>query len=46
MDSLRVSEARYLGWTPGQYLSLVATVAGLAILVAVFQRGRARSARA
>lgn len=37
MDSLRVSEARYLGWTPGQYLSVVATVAGVALLVAVLR---------
>jgi len=44
MDALRVSEARYLGWTPGQYLSVVSTVAGLAVLVAVLQRGGARNA--
>jgi phosphatidylglycerol:prolipoprotein diacylglycerol transferase len=29
LDSLRVSEARYFGWTPGQYLSLVATAVGI-----------------
>jgi phosphatidylglycerol:prolipoprotein diacylglycerol transferase len=29
LDALRVSEARYFGWTPGQYLSLVAAGVGL-----------------
>ena len=29
LDSLRVSEARYFGWTPGQYLSLVAAAIGV-----------------
>lgn len=38
LDTLRVGEARYLGWTPGQYLSVLATVVGLAILVAVLRR--------
>jgi phosphatidylglycerol:prolipoprotein diacylglycerol transferase len=29
LDSLRVSEARYFDWTPGQYLSLVSTAIGV-----------------
>lgn len=32
MDALRVSEARYLGWTPGQYASTFAVLVGLAVL--------------
>lgn len=32
LDVLRTGDARYLGWTPGQYLSLLATLVGLAIL--------------
>jgi len=32
MDALRISEARYAGWTPGQYLSIAAVVFGLATL--------------
>lgn len=32
MDSLRVSEARYAGWTPGQYLSILAMLVGAGIL--------------
>ena len=44
LDSLRVSEARYLGWTPGQYLSLVAACAGLAVLFAVLRPRAAASA--
>jgi phosphatidylglycerol:prolipoprotein diacylglycerol transferase len=32
MDFLRVDEARYLGWTPSQYLSLAAALAGITIL--------------
>jgi len=40
MDSLRVSEARYLDWTPGQYLSVAATLIGLGILAAVLSRRR------
>lgn len=37
LDSLRVSEARYFDWTPGQYLSLVATAVGLWTLFAVLR---------
>ena len=32
MDALRVAEARYFGWTPGQYLSLVSIALGLFVL--------------
>ncbi len=38
MDSLRILEARYAGWTPGQYLSIAATLVGLGILGFVFTR--------
>ncbi len=38
MDALRTGDARYLGWTPGQYLSVVATVLGLAVLAACLRR--------
>jgi len=41
LDSLRTGDVRYLGWTPGQYLSLLATAVGLAILAALFARARA-----
>lgn len=41
MDALRIVEMRYQGWTPGQYLSIVATVVGAAVLVAVFRRAAA-----
>lgn len=46
MDTLRVSEARYAGWTPGQYLSILATVVGLAVLGFVVQSTRRRHANA
>lgn len=39
MDALRVGDVRYLGWTPGQYLSVLATGVGLLILVLAFRRG-------
>ena len=38
MDSLRIAEARYAGWTPGQYLSVVAALAGAAVLVLALRR--------
>jgi phosphatidylglycerol:prolipoprotein diacylglycerol transferase len=41
LDALRVSEARYFGWTPGQYLSVLATCVGVAVLLASF-RGAAK----
>jgi len=33
MDTLRTGDARYLGWTPGQYVSIFALLAGATILV-------------
>lgn len=44
LDSLRVADARYAGWTPGQYLSLVATVVGFAVLGAALRRPSASPA--
>lgn len=44
MDALRAEDARYLGWTPAQYLCVAATLAGAA-LVAWSLRG-VRSAHA
>lgn len=42
MDSLRVSEARYFGWTPGQYVSVLATLVGAGVLLYVLRsRGAA-----
>jgi len=38
MDALRVGDVRYLGWTPGQYLAVLATLIGVGILIAVFRR--------
>jgi len=43
LDGLRVADARYLGWTPAQYLSVLATLGGFAVLVAV-ARGRPAAA--
>ncbi len=37
MDTLRVAEARYLGWTPGQYLSVLATLVGVGSLLYVLR---------
>jgi phosphatidylglycerol:prolipoprotein diacylglycerol transferase len=44
LDALRVSEARYFGWTPGQYLSLLAAGLGVAVLFAVLRPSAPRSA--
>jgi phosphatidylglycerol:prolipoprotein diacylglycerol transferase len=42
MDALRNEDARYLGWTPAQYLCVAATLAGAALLVRTLRRaGRA-----
>jgi phosphatidylglycerol:prolipoprotein diacylglycerol transferase len=38
MDALRIVEVRYAGWTPGQYLALLSTAVGCAVLVAVLRR--------
>jgi prolipoprotein diacylglyceryltransferase len=32
LDTLRTEDARYLGWTPGQYVAVVATLGGAALL--------------
>jgi phosphatidylglycerol:prolipoprotein diacylglycerol transferase len=39
MDALRVGDVRYLGWTPGQYLSVLATLIGIGTLALVLRRG-------
>ena len=39
MDTLRVEEARYAGWTPGQYVAVLAAVIGLGILGIALTRG-------
>ena len=41
LDIYRVGDARYLGWTPGQYLAIGSTLLGVALLVAAFQRDTA-----
>lgn len=38
LDALRVGDVRYLGWTPGQYLSVLATALGAFLLVVVLRR--------
>lgn len=51
MDALRNEDARYLGWTPAQYLCVVATLAGAALVLWSLRRassvppGSARAAR-
>lgn len=44
LDSLRIVETRYAGWTPGQYLSVLVAVAGLALLVGVLRSPRTAAA--
>lgn len=39
LDTLRISDVRYAGWTPGQYMSVLATVLGVTVLVLAL-RGR------
>jgi phosphatidylglycerol:prolipoprotein diacylglycerol transferase len=39
LDVLRTGDERYLGWTPGQYLSIAVTLFGLALY------GRLRTAK-
>lgn len=41
LDALRDGDARYLGWTPAQYLCVVSTLAGIALLRVARRRGRA-----
>lgn len=38
LDTLRVADARYGGWTPGQYMSVVATCVGVTVLMLAFRR--------
>ncbi len=40
LDTLRLGEARYGGWTPAQYVALAVAAAGLAALVMAFRRKR------
>jgi phosphatidylglycerol:prolipoprotein diacylglycerol transferase len=44
LDVLRAEDARYLGWTPAQYLCVLSALGGLAILAASLRRGRAPAA--
>lgn len=44
LDALRIVEARYLGWTPGQYLSIAAAIIGLAVLLALLRSRRTSAA--
>ena len=39
LDTLRTGDARYLGWTPGQYVAILATLAGLGLLTLSLRRG-------
>jgi phosphatidylglycerol:prolipoprotein diacylglycerol transferase len=41
LDVLRTGDERYLGWTPGQYASIAATIAGAALLRRVSVIGKA-----
>ncbi|HVH19971.1 MAG TPA: prolipoprotein diacylglyceryl transferase family protein [Myxococcota bacterium] len=43
LDSLRVSEARYFDWTPGQYLSIFAALIGVWTLAVVLRQGVPRA---
>lgn len=40
LDSLRIVDMRYWGWTPAQYLSIVATLAGAGVLLVVLRGHR------
>jgi phosphatidylglycerol:prolipoprotein diacylglycerol transferase len=40
MDALRIADARYFGWTPGQYLSILSTLFGVGVLASVLRAGR------
>jgi phosphatidylglycerol:prolipoprotein diacylglycerol transferase len=44
MDALRNEDARYLGWTPAQYLCVAATLAGVALLAWSLRRARGPAA--
>jgi phosphatidylglycerol:prolipoprotein diacylglycerol transferase len=45
MDALRVGDVRYFGWTPGQYLSVLAALIGVGTLAIVLGRGRRELSR-
>lgn len=45
MDALRAEDARYFGWTPAQYLCVVATLAGTALVVWSLRRGASSAAQ-
>jgi phosphatidylglycerol:prolipoprotein diacylglycerol transferase len=42
MDALRNEDARYLGWTPGQYLCVATALLGLALVAWSLRRARGR----
>lgn len=44
LDALRVSDVRYAGWTPGQYMALLATAVGVGVLIFVLRRQTAAPA--
>jgi phosphatidylglycerol:prolipoprotein diacylglycerol transferase len=44
LDTLRAEDARYLGWTPGQYVAILATLAGVAVLARAARRAAAEGA--
>jgi phosphatidylglycerol:prolipoprotein diacylglycerol transferase len=44
MDVLRNEDARYLGWTPAQYLCVAATLAGLTLVAWSLRRARGPAA--
>ncbi len=46
MDMLRAEDARYFGWTPAQYLCVLTTLAGIALVVWSLRRERASPAPA
>lgn len=45
LDALRVGDTRYLGWTPGQYVSVAAAAFGLALLRLLTRPAPASAAR-
>ncbi|MEN8158781.1 MAG: prolipoprotein diacylglyceryl transferase family protein [Myxococcota bacterium] len=40
LDTLRAEDARYFGWTPAQYLCVLMTIAGIALVVWSMRRAR------
>lgn len=42
LEALRIVEARYWGWTPGQYVALAATAAGVTVLAWMVRSGARR----